>query len=559
MKHKIKTLAFAVALLLGLGVCQRHEVAAPSQEDALYQVECLYQNHRDSARQILDTLNVATLSEREKAHYCLLELAVNNRFDHFDDEADSLLQVAENHFIGSEDKYYEAKTYQFLASKAVATGAGDHLLLENMLKALQSIGQCEHVDERLVRFAETPTDEQGVIEALKFEIHDRLGTAYGRCSYWKEAHDHLKLAERYYAEKQDYKSQMATATRLGHTFLGLAEYDSCLLCYQTALHCAEVLNDTARCAYYHHNIAYYYLYLFDNQKPETEEGCCQLLRQSVSANTMALTVLDGKPSEDLPDIYEGLAAGYYWLSQYDSTIYFSNKLLEKDLTGNPNNCLYRAYLHLYRSYQALGDHENAAKYSDLYINSLDRNAKAEQKAIAEVQDDYKNSLELQRLEDEQQLKRLRLYLWIAGLIIILLAVVFLFYRHQKDKQLETMRLMEEKRRLQQEYETKEHRSSAALRQRLQTVYREQNDNLFDRLMKEFKALYPNTLEEIAAAHPELTDTELSICLLSFFDFRVKEIAYILDLKENTVSKSRLSIKKKTGLDDPSDIVKPFIG
>ena len=559
MKHKIKTLAFAVALLLGFGVCQRHEVAAPSQEDALYQVECLYQNHRDSARQILDTLDVATLSEREKAHYCLLELAVNNRFDHFDDKADSLLQVAENHFVGSDDKYYEAKTYQFLANKAVATGAGKQFMLGNLLNALQSIEQCEHVDERLVRFAETPTDEQGVIDELKFKIHDRLGTAYGRCGYWQEAHDHLKLAEQYYAEKQDYKSRMATATNLGHTYLGLAEYDSCLLCYQTALHCAEFLNDMARCAYYHFNIAYYYLYLFDNQKPETEEACRQLLRQSVSANKKALSVLNGKPSEDLPDIYEGLAAGYYWLKQYDSTIYYSEKLLEPDLVANPNSDLDRAYLHLYRSYQALGDYENAAKYSDLYINSLDRNAKAEQQAVAEVNDEYNSRIELQRIENEQQLKRLRLYLWIAGLAIVLLVVLFLFYRHQKDKQLETMCLMEEKRRLQQEYETKEHRSSAALRQRLQTVYREQNDNLFDRLMKEFKALYPNTLDEIKAAHPELTDTELSICLLSFFDFRVKEIAYILDLKENTVSKSRLSIKKKTGMDDPSDIVKPFIG
>lgn len=556
MKRTIKPLTFA--LLLAFCACQKHQVPPP-EEDALYQVECLYKTHRDSAAQILDTLDVSVLSEREKAHYCLLNLAVNNRFEHFDAEADSLLQVAENQFIGSGDEFYEAKTYRFLANKAKATGAGDHLLLENMLKALQSIEQCEHVDERLVRFAEAPADEQGVIDALKFEIHDRLGVAYGRCSYWKEAHDHLKLAEQYYAERQDYKSQMTAATYLGHSYLGLAEYDCCLLCYQTALRCTETLNDTARCAYYHHNIAYYYLYLFDNQKPETDEGCRQLLRQSVSANRKALSVLDGKPSEDLPDIYEGLAAGYYWLNQYDSTIYFAQKLIETDSAGNPDNCLYRAYLHLYRSYQALGDHENAAKYSDLYINSLDRNVKAEQKAIAEVQDDYKNQLEMQRLEDEQQLKRMRLYLWIAGLIIILLALVFLFYRHQKGKQLETLRLAEEKRQLQQDYADKERISGEALRQRLQSVYLERNDKVFERIFKEFNAVYPDTLGKLKAAHPELTETELSICLLSFFSFRVKEIAYILDLKENTVSKNRLSIKKKTGMDDPAEVARPFIG
>ena len=176
-----------------------------------------------------------------------------------------------------------------------------------------------------------------------------------------------------------------------------------------------------------------------------------------------------------------------------------------------------------------------------------------------MQDDYNNQLEMQRLEDEQQLKRMRLYLWIAGLVIILLAVVFLFYRHQKGKQLETLRLAEEKRQLQQDYADKERISDEALRQRMKTVYLEQNDKLYDRILKEFKALYPNTLEKIEAAHPELTETELPICLLSFFSFRVKEIAFILDLKENTVSKCRLSIKKKTGLDEPAEVVRPFIG
>ena len=113
--------------------------------------------------------------------------------------------------------------------------------------------------------------------------------------------------------------------------------------------------------------------------------------------------------------------------------------------------------------------------------------------------------------------------------------------------------------LQKNYDDKERLSSEALRMRMQTVYKERNDNLYNRLVTEFNAVYPNALSEFSVAHPELTDTERAICLLSFFSFRVKEIAYILDLRENTVSKARLAIKKKTGVEDLAEIVRPFIG
>lgn len=47
-------------------------------------------------------------------------------------------------------------------------------------------------------------------------------------------------------------------------------------------------------------------------------------------------------------------------------------------------------------------------------------------------------------------------------------------------------------------------------------------------------------------------------LASIYTIRLKGIAYILDLKKNTVSKSRLSIKRKTGVENLADVVKPFI-
>lgn len=548
-----KTLRFLVVLAL-FSACQQPTLPPP-QEDLLYQIECFSPTNSDSAARILDTLNVAALSEKEKAHYFLLKIKVCRLLDHYDATVDSMLHIIEKQFIGSDDKYYEAKVYWMLAGKALADGSGKHVMLEEMLNALQSVEECRHVDERLVRFSPIPTDEQTIIDRLKYDIHNQLGTVYGMCGYWRDACDHLKLADDYYAERQDYKSRIKTAYQLGFTYLGLQEYDSCLLCYQNGLLAAEALNDTAKCAEYHHNIAYNYLYLFDNQPKKSEEEKQQWLRMSVSENLKSLSLLGNGVS----DVYESLASGYYWLQRYDSTIYYALKVIELDNPNDPYNNLDRAYLHLQRSYQILGDYENAAHYADLYIKTLDRDRGQEQKAIAEVNDEYEKQIEIQQLQSEQQLKRMRLYLLMAALVIVFLVVVLLFYRHQKENEVKNLRLSQEKQQLQKNYDDKERLSSEALRMRMQTVYKERNDNLYNRLVTEFNAVYPNALSEFSVAHPELTDTERAICLLSFFSFRVKEIAYILDLRENTVSKARLAIKKKTGVEDLAEIVRPFIG
>ena len=555
MKPIFKTLSFLFALLSGFSSCRQSNVPPPSQEDLLYQIECFSPTNSDSAARILDTLNVSALSEKEKAHYYLLKIKVCRLLDHYDASVDSMLYIVEKQFVGSNEKYCEAKTYWLLAGKALADGSGKHVMLEEMLNALQSIEECRHVDERLVRFSPIPTDEQTIIDRLKYDIHNQLGTVYGMCGYWRDACDHLKLADDYYAEHQDYKSRIKTAYQLGFAYLGLLEYDSCLLCYQNGLLAAEALNDTAKCAEYHHNIAYHYLYLFDNQTEKSEEEKQQWLQMSVSENLKSLS-LGGNGSSD---VYESLASGYYWLQKYDSTIYYALKVIELDNPNNPYNNLDRAYLHLQRSYQALGDSENTAYYADLYIKTLDRDRGKEQRSIAEVNDEYQKQLEIQQLQSEQQLKRMRLYLLMAALVIVLMAVVFFAYRHQKENEVKNLHLNQEKQQLQKNYDDKKRRSNEALRMRMQTIYKERNDNLGERLFAEFNAVYPNALIDFSAKHPELTDTERAICLLSFFSFRVKEIAYILDLRENTVSKARLAIKKKTGVEELAEIVRPFIG
>ena len=52
--------------------------------------------------------------------------------------------------------------------------------------------------------------------------------------------------------------------------------------------------------------------------------------------------------------------------------------------------------------------------------------------------------------------------------------------------------------------------------------------------------------------------ELDISVLSYFAFRLKEIADILELRENTVAKYRSSIKKKAQIDSVEGLMEQVL-
>lgn len=114
-------------LLTVLASCAKQSTVPLPQEDILYQVEGFFTQKPDSVLQILDTLNLDMLSEKERAHYCLLRVCVYDALFKYDKETDSLLQVAENYFVGGKDKYFEARTCEALSRIAFKMGKGENI------------------------------------------------------------------------------------------------------------------------------------------------------------------------------------------------------------------------------------------------------------------------------------------------------------------------------------------------------------------------------------------------------------------------------------------------
>ena len=514
---------FPIGLLLFVvlvAACSKRETPPPPEEDMLYRVECFYQTNLDSARQILDTLNLSALSEKELAHYCLLRAKVNDGLRKYND-FDSLMQVAEKQFVGGKDKYFESMTYWILARVAQVENLGEQHVLDYRLKALQSIEQCEHVDERLVRFSLKSTDEKNEIDRLKYAIHQRLGMSYTNSGYHREGVDHLKLADGYYAEKQYHRNRLITAFPLGMAYLLLGEYDSCLMCYRVGLQCAEMIGDTVEASYFHSALADYYLYCFETQHFEKEDDGKNMLHQSIAESQKGLedlrTVRSPMANSYRYDLTENIGRAYFDLQQYDSCIHYG--LRAEEMTQRSGDLTF-LYKRLYGSYKALGDEANAAIYADKLL-SASPDYGAEQKAVAQVKEEYD--------------------LWAA-------------LRYRKNKELEMLKLREAQRQLQAELEQLTVQQRDMLQQQVKAIYQTGQKDRMQRIVEAFEAAYPQGVEKMNSAYPDLSKTERNLVVLSFLGFRIKEEADLLGLSENTVAKYRSNLKNKADFDPISALV-----
>ena len=182
------------------------------------------------------------------------------------------------------------------------------------------------------------------------------------------------------------------------------------------------------------------------------------------------------------------------------------------------------------------------KYSESYFK-LQENRHRDDLYLSEHYDKYKIELEakLDTLRKQKYKQERIIHTSIIVLVILLASYIFVFNKKQYNKNI-----------LEQEdiiYN--------ALRQHVVTIYHKQKDNIYENILKEFNTFYPDALEKFKSTYPYLTESQQAVCLLSFLSFRIKEIALILNLRENTISKYRNSIIKSTGVKSLEDIMRPF--
>ena len=552
----MKVKLFIFGLLFTIAACANKTTTPPPQESILYQVESFFSQKPDSALQILDTLTLGTLSEKEYAHYCLLKVRARDLLFLYDSVTDSLLKVAEDCFVGGDDKWFEAQTCEALSRIAFKEGDGEQIKLDWLLKALQSIEQCRHVDERIILYAVNFDNEQELIDNYRYKIQLRLGMCYLDNGYYKEGLHYLKPVNAYFSEKQKYSGLINSAFMLGNAYLALEEYDSCRLCFEQGLEAAQKLGQAENVAYYHYSMSMLYRNRFDNKDYENEEVGRRLLQKAITECYQGLDLYEEPLFKYKDGLYDELGRLYYQLEQYDSCILYSGKRLEFldqiQIKVVPNHTNANNLFCLYKSHEALGNKEKALEYADRYFemkNAMENRTKA----VEQVKNEYEKKLEMMQLQNQQQVKRFQLYLLLALVLLSLVVVLWLSNRYRKNKEIEILLQKEAYRKLESEFESASRQSLQALQQRVMALYKTGGNDRLERIMAEFDASYPSAKEKIKTIYPDLTESERNILILSFLGFRVKEEADLLGLSSNTVTKYRTNIRKKMGSVPTSDL------
>ena len=182
------------------------------------------------------------------------------------------------------------------------------------------------------------------------------------------------------------------------------------------------------------------------------------------------------------------------------------------------------------------------KYSESYFK-LQENRHRDDLYLSEHYDKYKIELEakLDTLRKQKNKQERIILTSIIVLVILLASCIFVFNKKQYNKNI----LVQEEI------------INNILRQKVFAIYHKQKDNVYENILKEFNTFYPDAFEKFKSTYPHLTESQQAVCLLSFLSFRIKEIALILNLRENTISKYRNSILKSTGAKSLDEIMRPF--
>jgi tetratricopeptide (TPR) repeat protein len=211
-------------------------------------------------------------------------------------------------------------------------------------------------------------------------------------------------------------------------------------------------------------------------------------------------------------------------------------------------------------YEKLGDTLRAMPYYAL-VKTYEENKVVASNHNAEVM----QMLNAYLKEKEPQKGRERL-LWLLLLFVVSAVVVILMRRrhkkHMASQESEVQRRLNEasqrhdvaERELQTKVEQAAQHTKEVLEKRAMGIYLTGNGDRLQHIFDDFESVYPHAIEKLEALHPELTEQERNVVVLSFLRFRAKEMAELLGLTENTVQKYRSNIRKKVGNDPILEVI-----
>ena len=322
---------------------------------------------------------------------------------------------------------------------------------------------------------------------------------------------HLANADRFPYETALLENSLANCLRHSH------EYDSAIFYFEHSF----ALVDSS-CLLFHRNAIEKAYVHYKAHDYATALADSKVAYQSKDEN------LKAQAAYCLVDCYEALGDTLSTLPFYA----FLKTSEEKDVVASNHNAKALPMLNAYLSDKQRLEHRAGIVWVAIIVGLLALTAvvvlakQKGRKMLKQQQDEAERALKAKDSQHELELKA---------------------KQDEALRQLEAARQSheEEVKRLQATVEQSSQHQRDMLQQRVKDIYSSKVGNRLERIMDEFEAAYPEAIGRVAAAHPNLTRTETQLFVLSFLQFRAKEMADLLGLSENTVNQYRYNLRKKT--------------
>ena len=402
--------------------------------------------------------------------------------------------------------------------------------------------------------------------AFASQVCQTLGNAYMYRALYDESLHYNREAIAYALQEEPHGKQLSLAySKLGRTFAGMNVPDSAKYYFELALSQAKMLNDTTEIGVGYGQLGVVY------QKQKDYDKSLEYAKIELNY------YLQHGDSAYIPQAYYGIGSTYYYMGQYDS----AKVCFEKSLQTNNIYTKHGAYKALYLISRNQGKLEDAIRYNDKfrdYADSVSIHNRTE--AVAEIQAKYDNE-KLLNQQAELKLRNLRLTLFLTFSILAIVMIVMVgsrIYKYTQHKLTESRLKLQESERIinlyQQEINRMTHEIAEAdnnfnekanLIIMQNSLLQRQNENLMDyfsnnvpllktlkehpKAIKDWKPIYEltdalqmNFYTRLKNGIPEMPEGALNICCLIRLGFTTKQIATIVGIEAESLTKRKGRIR-----------------
>jgi len=512
------------------------------------------ENYPDKALKFIDSISSPkTNLNREQYMYYLVAHTQIYYKNHLPIEEDTLIFYAVN--------YYQKKSNNPKQTSLAYFYAG------NVMREQKKYDVTMEYYKNAEKYALLSHDAS-TIGLINFNMGDLL-SEQGR---YRKALNKYQKAAIYYKQ---YPDKLAFSySSIGRMYLFRQNPDSAFLFFHKGLKIAEYLGGTNLRRQLTESLSVAY------EQTKEYRASQKYLWQSISLNT---------DSTRLPRYYLNFALLYSKMSLDDSTTYYTAKLKKELPTIKDNYLKYSILDYLIRYEKKNNRISTAFDYQTDRMKVLYQIMKEREKqSIYKIEKKYNYEQITKEYFEALTIKQQWIILLMG--IVILGGISFLTYStRQKNKlhaiegKIETLNgmkldlesMVQKKQRdlrrtilwrfditkklikLNKEINknNKIISDSNSLLKRFNTIVYGENsyDEQWETLHQAFRQARPEYSEKIKQLFPEITETEFRICILTYADFSVKEIALILQQSPNTVQTRRTSLRQKLGVPKGGDI------